>query len=165
MVNRNVLVDNIATGVLLQNCTNSFVTENDISGDSYWAIAIWDSSNGNEVAGNLIEVSHDAVSIEGLDGNPLSATGNRVLDNTIAGATGGILLAVDTDNLVKGNDISNVTTALLIGEHGCPIRFFGIIFTTGVTGASGQIRDRLRFMIQQFMTTGGDIHTPDRFSY
>lgn len=120
VVNNNVLVDNTVTGIVVQNSTNSYVTENEITGGSYWAITVLDSSSGNEVTNNSIDVDFDAILIEGLDGEPLSATENRILDNIVTRATGGILLSSANDNLITGNDISGVLTAVGIWPGGWP---------------------------------------------
>ena len=120
VLNNNVLIDNTAMGISLKNCTNSYVTGNDISGISYWGIVVDDSSSGNEVAENIIDVDNTGILISGLYSAPLSATDNRILDNTVSGAAGGIILSSANDNLITGNDISEVGTALLIGSGGWP---------------------------------------------
>ncbi|MFH1434695.1 MAG: right-handed parallel beta-helix repeat-containing protein [Pseudomonadota bacterium] len=119
VISNNTLMDNLV-GILLQGATDSFVTENEVTGGSYWAIALWDSSSGNEVADNLVDVDHDAITIEGLDGDPLSATENRIIDNAVTRGMGGILLATGRGNLVRGNDISGVGRCLGIATDGWP---------------------------------------------
>jgi len=126
VLSENVLVNNLI-GILFQGTSNSFIFNNQITGGSLWAIALWDSSMENEISGNTIDVDNDGITVEGLavlmegiDGNIFGATGNNIIDNTISRATGGILISFSTQNLIRENDISNVLRCFGISNGGVP---------------------------------------------
>jgi parallel beta-helix repeat protein len=123
-VTQNFLEGN-GNGIWMVNSQNNTITENTFTGNNYNALYII-SSNSNLITANTFMSN-------GLNGTPAaevlgntgraairlsSSSGNRILENTMAGNGEGFDLQSCSNNLISRNNVT-ATSGIAIGFFGC----------------------------------------------